>query len=515
MDGMHYDTCSRCPGEVPPSPWCLTGSGGTSASPSSSADPASFASPLVRNTVQMARLRSPRLSTRVALFFGLIGLLAGLGLTTATYSIARDSLLDQRISRPIVRLRQRPRRQERLRPGAPPLRGLDSKVISDSFLALDVEPGGFSMLTRPYIPLFLQFPASAFPTDAPRFGGAHPIGPASNSCHDGEPYLGIGVHIAAYDTSYVEAFPLGSTERTLRIIVTALLIGSVLAALFATFFGFTTSRGLLKPLTRVADAAGDIAQGALDARLDNSDDPELDRLVRSFNDMADAVQARIEREARFASDVSHELRSPITAMTAAVEVLAARRDELGDRSRQALDLLVEQVRRFDSMVIDLLELSRLDAGAVDGHAEELDLVEWARARRVPLGDARGSDRGGTRRTAPRRGRQGSSRADPRQPPRERRPPRRWSDARLDRTRRSRRHACSSPWRMRARGRRQRARTNLRTIRPRKRRPTPSRHRPRARSCGRARRRHGGEAWVDDRPYGGSRFVVRLPATVRR
>lgn len=325
----------------------------------------------------MALLRSPRLSTRVALFFGLIGLLAGLGLTTATYSIARDSLLDQRISAARSSafdnaLAVKSAFDQALLPDG----SLDREVISDSFLNLDMEPGGFSMLTEPYIPLYLQFPASAFPAELLESVNRTQSG-QQQFIHDGEPYIGIGVHIAAYDTSYVEAFPLASTERTLRIIFTALLIGSALAALFATFFGFTTSRGLLKPLTRVADAAGDIAQGALDSRLETSDDPELDRLVQSFNEMADAVQTRIEREARFASDVSHELRSPITAMTAAVEVLAVRRDELGDRSQQALDLLVEQVRRFDAMVIDLLELSRLDAGAVDGHDEELDLVEWA------------------------------------------------------------------------------------------------------------------------------------------
>ena len=57
-------------------------------------------------------------------------------------------------------------------------------------------------------------------------------------------------------------------------------------------------------------------------------DPDLHRLVSSFNNMADAVQDRIEREARFAPDVSHELRSPLTALTAAVEVLDARRDDL-------------------------------------------------------------------------------------------------------------------------------------------------------------------------------------------
>jgi hypothetical protein len=91
--------------------------------------------------------------------------------------------------------------------------------------------------------------------------------------------------------------------------------------------------------------------------------------------MADAVQTRIEREVRFASDVSHELRSPITALSAAVEVLDARRTELPERTRQALDVVVSQVRRFDDMVIDLLELSRIDAGATDLHTETVDLAE--------------------------------------------------------------------------------------------------------------------------------------------
>ena len=91
--------------------------------------------------------------------------------------------------------------------------------------------------------------------------------------------------------------------------------------------------------------------------------------------MADAVQARIEREARFASDVSHELRSPITALTAAVEVLDGRRDDLPERTQQALDVVVSQVRRFDAMVIDLLELSRIDAGATDLHLEAVDIAD--------------------------------------------------------------------------------------------------------------------------------------------
>ncbi len=183
------------------------------------------------------------------------------------------------------------------------------------------------------------------------------------------------MHNRAYDIGYIEAFPLESTERTLRILATALTVGAVLATIVATFFGFSTSRRLLRPLSRVADAAGDIASGTLGRRLEAENDPDLNRLAGSFNEMADAVQERIEREQRFASDVSHELRSPITALTAAVEVLDARRADLPERTQQALDVVVSQVRRFDDMVIDLLELSRLEAGPQDLNLERVDLVE--------------------------------------------------------------------------------------------------------------------------------------------
>ncbi len=192
---------------------------------------------------------------------------------------------------------------------------------------------------------------------------------------DGNVFAVVGVYIRRHDTGYFEAFPADDEGSTLRALLTALGLGGLGTLVLATLFGFSTSRRLLRPLSRVADAAEDIASGGLDTRLDSESDPDLDRLASSFNDMADAVQTRLEREARFASDVSHELRSPITALTAAVEVLDARRDDIPERTQQALEIVVSQVRRFDSMVIDLLELSRLDAGATDLNVETLDIID--------------------------------------------------------------------------------------------------------------------------------------------
>jgi signal transduction histidine kinase len=102
-------------------------------------------------------------------------------------------------------------------------------------------------------------------------------------------------------------------------------------------------------------------------------------LSNSFNDMAEALEARVERDARFASDVSHELRSPLTTLTTSIGVLQARRDEMPDEvAVQALDLLVADVARFQSLVEDLLEISRFDAGAIRLHREEVLVGEFVR-----------------------------------------------------------------------------------------------------------------------------------------
>ena len=94
--------------------------------------------------------------------------------------------------------------------------------------------------------------------------------------------------------------------------------------------------------------------------------------------MAEALQLRVERDARFASDVSHELRSPLMTLAASVEVMEARRDEMPERAQAALDLLSSDVVRFQGLVEDLLEISRFDAGAIRLHLEELLAAEFVR-----------------------------------------------------------------------------------------------------------------------------------------
>ena len=125
-------------------------------------------------------------------------------------------------------------------------------------------------------------------------------------------------------------------------------------------FGVWASRRVVHPLEQVAVAATRIAAGELTTRLDGTDDPDLVAIVGSFNTMVDALATRIERDTRFVGDVSHELRSPLTSLVTSVEVMAARREELSPRGRQALALVERQLARFRTTVDDLLELARMD-----------------------------------------------------------------------------------------------------------------------------------------------------------
>jgi signal transduction histidine kinase len=119
-----------------------------------------------------------------------------------------------------------------------------------------------------------------------------------------------------------------------------------------------------------------IAGGQLDTRLKSDPaDSDLVGLTTSFNAMVDELQVRIEREARFNSDVSHELRSPLTTLSASLEVLEADHDALPPRGQSALQLLGEDLRRFQRMVGDLLEMSRADAGSVDVSLQEVNVCE--------------------------------------------------------------------------------------------------------------------------------------------
>lgn len=192
---------------------------------------------------------------------------------------------------------------------------------------------------------------------------------------DGTTTLVIGTPI--HDVgAYFEFTSLQSLDDTLNSISFILFGGSILTVLAGAGFGWYASRRILRPLGAVGSAAQKLAGGELDTRIETQVDPDLEPIISSFNRMAATLEARIEKDAQFASDVSHELRSPLMTLQASVEVLENNRAELSDRAQAALTLLSDDVDRFRELVEDLLEISRFDAGVMKLELEEVLLGQF-------------------------------------------------------------------------------------------------------------------------------------------
>lgn len=177
------------------------------------------------------------------------------------------------------------------------------------------------------------------------------------------PRLVVGVPVVAAGAEYYEIAPLTELQQVLHTLTTVLAAGALAATAAGAAFGGWASRRAVQPLEQVAGVATRIASGELHTRLPATDDPDLVGIVASFNSMVDALSVRIERDARFVGDVSHELRSPMTTLLTSVEVLAARREELAPRAREALDLVQRELGRFRRTLDDLLQLARIDDDA--------------------------------------------------------------------------------------------------------------------------------------------------------
>lgn len=195
---------------------------------------------------------------------------------------------------------------------------------------------------------------------------------------DGEPVLVIGVPLTVTAAAYFEFVLLDDAASTLDSVRWSLVFAAFITMLAGAFLGVFVASRAVRPLGSAAQAAKAIAGGRLDTRLDPTDDHDLRVLANAFNDMAAALQARVERDARFTSDVSHELRSPLMTLAASVEVMKSRRDEMPERAQAALDLLVADVVRFQGLVEDLLEISRFDAGAIRLNLDDLSVAEFVR-----------------------------------------------------------------------------------------------------------------------------------------
>jgi len=190
---------------------------------------------------------------------------------------------------------------------------------------------------------------------------------------DGESYLIVGGRVPESIPAGAELYLFFSEQdiaHSLSQLRNTLAGGWLAVLLVAALIGNLLARRTLEPVAKASEAARKIADGRLDTRLPARAADEFGTWAAAFNEMADALEAKIAalsaaqaREVRFTANVAHELRTPLTALVAEASLLSDQVDQLPGPARRPVELLIADVSRLRVLVGELMEISRLDAGS--------------------------------------------------------------------------------------------------------------------------------------------------------
>ena len=193
----------------------------------------------------------------------------------------------------------------------------------------------------------------------------------------GERTAEVAVPIPASDPIWIAVFssPLSEVDDNVALIKRQILIAGGIALLLSLLAGFWAARAISRRLRRLDEAARRVAQGDFaPIPVDSSD--ELGQLARTFNDMQRRLEEVDEARKQFIAHASHELRTPIFSLGGFVELLDEE-DPDPEARAEFVQTMREQITRLTKLTTDLLDLSKLDAGAMEISSRTVDLGELA------------------------------------------------------------------------------------------------------------------------------------------
>ncbi|MEU6539298.1 MtrAB system histidine kinase MtrB [Streptomyces sp. NPDC047000] len=195
-------------------------------------------------------------------------------------------------------------------------------------------------------------------------------------------------------------FPLTQEEKSLSLVKTTLATAGLFVVVLLGAIAWLVVRQVVTPVRMAAGIAERLSAGRLQERMKVTGEDDIARLGEAFNKMAQNLQLKIQQledlsrmQRRFVSDVSHELRTPLTTVRMAADVIHEAREDFDPVTARSAELLADQLDRFESLLADLLEISRFDAGAAALEAEPIDLREVVRrvvSGAEPLAERKGS-----------------------------------------------------------------------------------------------------------------------------
>lgn len=196
------------------------------------------------------------------------------------------------------------------------------------------------------------------------------------------PALVIGTPTTSRITSFelYLIYPLGTERNTISMVRGTIATGGLVLLVLLAGIALLVSRQVVLPVRSASRIAERFAEGHLSERMPVRGEDDMARLAVSFNDMAETLSREITQleefgnlQRRFTSDVSHELRTPLTTVRMAADLIYDHSDDLEPALRRSTELLVSELDRFESLLNDLLEISRHDAGVAELSVESVDL----------------------------------------------------------------------------------------------------------------------------------------------
>lgn len=176
-------------------------------------------------------------------------------------------------------------------------------------------------------------------------------------------------------------FPLANEQSTVQLVRGTLFTGALVLLGLLAAIAMLVSRQVVIPVRSASRIAVRFADGRLKERMPVRGEDDMARLAMSFNDMAESLSKQISHleefgglQRQFTSDVSHELRTPLTTVRMASDVLYEGRDELDPIRKRSVELLDKELDRFETLLNELLEISRHDAGVAELAAERLNMM---------------------------------------------------------------------------------------------------------------------------------------------
>ena len=173
----------------------------------------------------------------------------------------------------------------------------------------------------------------------------------------GELLLIVGIPVPSAEMVYFQGGSLQDTADILSILRIVIFVGGSITLVISATVGVLLVRRSFSSIKAFRKAAENIERGSFQP-ITEPVDRDFQQLRKSFNSMQSSIAKRIEREQRFALEVSHELRSPLTTLVTSVELINKRRQDMPPETQTALDLLMVEIARFRQLLLDLLEISR-------------------------------------------------------------------------------------------------------------------------------------------------------------